>query len=152
MVALLLLLLFVAGFWMLNQTLDTVVILGRNFVNLPSYPLPIDVWTYHDGSYTLLWTAYLGLVIWEITPWKPGHLTSGRIIIALLGFATLTAGLWLAQDTMNAVLVLNRKYVDFPFFLASGDIYVSRDISILLVALGFVGFHTLVRVSHKQMT
>lgn len=64
----------------------------------------------------------------------------------------LTAGLWLAQDTMNAVLVLNRKYVDFPFFLASGDVYMSRDISVLLVALGFVGFQTLVRVSHKRET
>lgn len=145
--ALLLLALFAAGFWILNQTLDAVLSLHRSFVDLPFYPVPIDVWTYHDYGFALLWFSFVGFVFWETTPWKSGHLTGGRALISLVGFAVLTGGLWLSQDLMNAVLVLGRGYVDFPFFVERLDVWATRDVVNLLTSGGFVVFFTLIRVA-----
>jgi hypothetical protein len=150
LIAVVLLGLFAAGFWVLNQTMDAVVLLHRAYVEVPFYPAPIDVWTYHDYGFALLWVAYVGLILWEITPWKPGRLTSGRVLIGLFGFALLTAGLWLSQDAMNAELVLHRSFVDLPFFLTSVDLYVTRDLAVLLVGAAFVGFYALIRVSKRE--
>ncbi|MBI4257515.1 MAG: hypothetical protein HY619_01040 [Thaumarchaeota archaeon] len=130
--------------------MNSVVLLGRDYVDLPFYSLRVDVWFYHDVSYILLWLSYAGFVIWEITPWRKGRLTSGRVVIALSGFALLTAGLWLTQDVMNAVLILNRAYVDFPFFAWKPDLYNARDAARLLIILGFVGFYSLIRVSGED--
>ena len=149
-VSVLLLATFVVGFWMLEQTMNSVVIFGRDYVDLPFYGLRIDVWFYHDISYALLWISYVGFVFREITPWRKGEMTSGRVLIALLGFASLTAGLWLTQDTMNAVLTLGRSYVDFPFFAWKPDLHNARDAARMLVILGYVGFHVLVRVARRS--
>ena len=146
MLALLILAMVALGLWMLNQVIDSVSILGRSFVDVPGYPAQVDVWTYHDAAYALLWTSYAILVLWEITPWKPGRLTSGRVAIALFGFALLTAGLWLSQDLMNAVLILHRQSVDLPFFVASLDLYQARDLAVLLSTLSFIGFYVLTRI------
>jgi hypothetical protein len=135
---------------MLNQTLDSVVILGRDYVNIPSYPLPISVWPYHDAAYALLWLSYFGFVLWDVTSWKHGHLIGG-VVVALFGFSLLTAGLWLAQDTMNAVLILGRTFVDYPFLLARLDTFGSRDASVLLVVLGFIAYFALRRVAKQGL-
>ncbi len=136
-----------AGLWMLNQVLDSVAIFGRAYVDVPGYPAQVDVWTYHDTAYTLLWVSYIGLVLWEITPWKPGHLRVGRVVIALLGFAILTAGLWISQDLMNAVLTLHRSTVDLPFFVVTLDLFQTRDLVILLTSLAYFVFYILSRVA-----
>ena len=107
LITLSLLLMFIIGFWMLEQTMNSVVILKRDFVDL-AFDRRMDVWRYHDISYGLLWVSYVGFVLREITPWRKGELTSSGVIISLLGFASLTAGLFLSQDTMNAVLILDR--------------------------------------------
>ncbi|MDE1852918.1 MAG: hypothetical protein KGI38_04115 [Thaumarchaeota archaeon] len=149
-VAFILLLMLSVGFWMLNQVLDAVVILGRSYVDVPGYPAQVSVWVYHDAAYTLLWVSYVGLVLWEITPWKPNQRTVGRVLIALFGFALLTAGLWLSQDLMNAVLVLHRPLVDFPFFITSVDWYATRDVIMLLTVLAYIMFYALIRVSRPE--
>ncbi|HKT22331.1 MAG TPA: hypothetical protein VJR06_06980 [Nitrososphaerales archaeon] len=141
--------LFIAGFWMLSQTLDAVVVLGRGYVNIPSYPLPVSVWPYHDAAYLLLWISYVGFVLWDIAPWMGGRFTASRTVIALFGFSLLTSGLWLAQDTMNAVLVLGRDFVDYPFLLASPDVHITRDASTLLVVIGFLAYFALDRVAFR---
>jgi len=115
------------GYWMIVQTMNAVVLLKRDYVDLPIHGLQLDVWLYHDAAYAPLWLSYVGIVVWEVVPWKKGRLTSGRVIISLLGFAVLTAGLWLIQDIMNAVLILKRNYVDMPFFAMSPDLYNTRS-------------------------
>ncbi len=149
-VAFILLLMLSLGLWMLNQVLDSVVILGRNYVDVPGYPAQVGVWAYHDAAYALLWISYVGLVLWEITPWKPGQLTPGRVMVALFGFALLTAGLWISQDLMNAVLVLHRPLVDLPFFVTNLDLYATRDAVMLLTSLAYVIFYGLIRVSKAE--
>jgi hypothetical protein len=149
-VAFIILLMLSVGFWMLNQVLDSVVILGRNYVDVPGYPAQVNVWTYHDAAYTLLWVSYVGLVLWEITPWKPGQRSVGRVVIALLGFALLTAGLWISQDLMNAVLSLHRSFVDLPFFVTTLDLYETRDAVMLLTVLAYMSFYALIRVSRTD--
>lgn len=146
----LLLCVFVVGYWMLEQTMNSVVLLRRGFVDLPFQALRLDVWFYHDVAYALLWLSYVGFVVWEVVPWRKGRLTSGRVFISVLGFAVLTAGLWLIQDVMNAVLILNKNYVDMPFFVSSLDIYNTRDLATLLVFLGFIGFFVLIRLSRED--
>ena len=141
--------LFIAGYWMLSQTLNAVVIFGRDYVDIPSFPLPVSVWPYHDMAYALLWISYVGFVLWDILPWRRGHLTAARTVVALIGFSILTAGLWLAQDTMNAVLVLGRAFVDYPFLLVRFDVYESMNVASLLVALGFIGYFGLRMVAGK---
>ncbi len=128
------------GVWTLYQTMNSVVSLDRGYVNVPFYPLPVDVWSYHDISYTLIWLAYIGFVIWKTTPWKSGSLTTGRVLVALIGFALVTAGLWLTQDVMNAVLMLGRQFIDLPFFAARLDLLNAADAGQVLVLLGFVWF------------
>ncbi|MDG6956807.1 MAG: hypothetical protein JRN11_08300 [Nitrososphaerota archaeon] len=150
LLALFLLAMVAIGFWMLNQVLDSVVIFGRSFVNVPGYPAPVSVWTYHDAAFSLLWVAYAGLVAWEMTPWAPGQLTSGRVLIAIFGFALLTAGLWISQDLMNAILILNRTYVDLPFFLGRLDQYQTRDAVSTLVILSYVSFYVLIRIARPE--
>ncbi len=149
-VALLGLAMLTAGLWMLNQVLDSVVAFGRGYVDFPYYPAHVDIWFYHDIAYALLWVAYAGLVLWEVAPWRNRQLGVGRFIIALLGFAILTAGLWLSQDLMNAVLVLHRSYVDLPFSIASTDLYQTRDIATTLVVLAYVGFFALDRATRRD--
>ena len=73
-------------------------------------------------------------------------MTRGMVIIALLGFASLTAGLWLTQDVMNAVFSLNRSYVDLPFFAFKSDLYTVRDAARMLIILGYVLFYALIRL------
>lgn len=138
------------GLWMLNQVIDSVSILGRSFVDVPGYPAQVSVWTYHDAAYGLLWISYVILVLWEITPWKPGRITSGRVVIALFGFALLTAGLWISQDLMNAVLALHRTSVDLPFFVTSLDLYQTRDLVVLLSALSYISFFVLTRIARAD--
>ena len=150
LLSLVLLLMLSLGLWGLNQALDSIIILGRNFVDVPGYPVQVSVWTYHDAAFALLWASYVGFVLWEVVPWRPRELTSGKIIIALLGFALLTAGLWLSQDLMNAVLVLNRTSVDLPFFIARLDLYQTRDLVIVLVSLSYITFFTLARVAKSD--
>jgi len=142
-------LLFALGFWALQQTLDSVVSLGRNFVDLPFGGMRTDVWTYHDLAYTLLWFSYVGLVVFEAAHWKPFRLTVSRVLASVFGFALLTSGLWLAQDVMDAVLVLNRDYVDMPFFVARLDLLNVRDLVSLLVTLGFLSFLCLIRLTDR---
>lgn len=77
-------------------------------------------------------------------------MTRGMVITALLGFACLTAGLWLTQDTMNAVLSLNRTYVDFPFFAWKSDLYTARDAARMLMILGFVLFYAFIRLFKRE--
>ena len=139
--------LFSVGFWTLNQTLDAVVSLDRAYVNVPFYPVPVDVWTYHDLSFTCLWLAYAGLAAWEIAPWRHGQMKLAGVVAALLGFLLLTAGLWLAQDIMNASLLSQRSFVDFPFFVERLDLLATRDVVLLLVSGGFVLFYVLTRIS-----
>ncbi|QQG48183.1 MAG: hypothetical protein HY247_05350 [archaeon] len=146
-VAAVLLGLFSAGYWALNQTLDSVTILHRAFVDLPFSPWRLDVWTYHDVAFTLLWVSYVGFALWEALPWRFAQHHVARAAIALFGFSVLTAGLWLAQDLMNAVLVLRRGYVDFPFFLSRPDLLATRDIVELLVPAGFLSLFALNRVA-----
>jgi hypothetical protein len=141
--------LFVLGFWALEQTLDSVVSLKRGYVDLPISGVRMDVWSYHDFAYVLLWVAFVGVVLFEAAHWKPFRLTVGRVVIPLLGFVFLTAGLWLSQDIMNAVLVLGRDYVDLPFFMAKPDLLVTRDLVTLLVVLGFLSFHSLSRLADR---
>jgi len=143
-----LLFMFIIGFWMLEQTMNSVVILKRDFVDL-AFNLRMDVWRYHDISYALLWLSYIGFVIREITPWKKGELTSGRVIISLLGFASLTAGLFLSQDVMNAVLILDRSYIDYPFFVWKPDLFNARDSARMLIIFGYVGFFALIRMARR---
>lgn len=143
-----LLFIFIIGFWMLEQTMNSVVILKRDFVDLP-FNLRMDVWRYHDISYGLLWISYVGFVMREITPWRKGELTSSGVIISLLGFASLTAGLFLSQDTMNAVLILDRAYVDYPFFVWKPDLFNARDSARMLVIFGYVGFFALIRIARR---
>lgn len=145
-----LLIMFVVGHWMLEQTMNSVVILKRNYVDVPFYFLQVDVWLYHDLAYALIWLSYLGLISCEITPWRRVQLTRGMVITALLGFACLTAGLWLTQDTMNAVLSLNRTYVDFPFFAWKSDLYTARDAARMLMILGFVLFYAFIRLFKRE--
>ncbi|MDV3293291.1 MAG: hypothetical protein LYZ70_03380 [Nitrososphaerales archaeon] len=139
-VVLLLLAGLVIGAWALYQTMNAVVALGRNYVNLPFYPLPIDVWSYHDAAYSLIWLAYIGFVLRKVTPWRSGSLTTGRVIVSLAGFASVTAGLWLRQDVMNAVLVMGRQFIDLPFFAARLDLLNAANTGELLVLVGFVFF------------
>lgn len=139
-VVILLLVVLVIGAWALYQTMNAVVALGRSYVNLPFYPLPIDVWSYHDMSYTLIWIAYVGFVLRKVTPWRSGSLTTGKVIVSLAGFAFVTAGLWLTQDVMNAVLVLGRQFIDLPFFAARLDLLNAANTGELLVLVGFVFF------------
>ena len=136
----------ITGLWMLNQVLDSVGFLGRSYVQLPGIPGEYDVWTYHDVAYALLWVSYIGLVLWE-NHWKSVRKTVGRVEIAILGFAFLTAGLWISQDFMNAVLVLHRSFVDMPFFVDKLDLYQTRDLVILLTTLAFVSYYALSRVA-----
>ena len=138
---------FSLGFWMLNQVLDSVAILDRSSVDVPGFVVQIDVWTYHDAAYALLWSTFVLMVLWEIAPWKPGQLTTGRVLIALIGFAFLTAGLWVSQDIMNATLILHKSSVDLPFFLAKLDLYQSRDLVMLLTVDAFAGFYAFTRVA-----
>jgi len=137
----------VMGYWMVEPTMNAVVLLKRDYVDLPIHGLQLDVWFYHDAAYALLWLSYVGIVVWKIVPWKKGRLTSGRVVISLLGFAVLTAGLWLIQDVMNAVLILKRNYVDMPFFAMGLDLYNTRDLTTLCIILGFLGFFLLIRLS-----
>ena len=148
LITLSLLLMFIIGFWMLEQTMNSVVILKRDFVDL-AFDRRMDVWRYHDISYGLLWVSYVGFVLREITPWRKGELTSSGVIISLLGFASLTAGLFLSQDTMNAVLILNRSYVDYPFFVWKPDLFNARDSARMLVIFGYVGFFALIRIARR---
>ena len=148
LITLSLLLMFIIGFWMLEQTMNSVVILKRDFVDL-AFDRRMDVWRYHDISYGLLWVSYVGFVLREITPWRKGELTSSGVIISLLGFASLTAGLFLSQDTMNAVLILNRSFVDYPFFVWKPDLFNARDSARMLVIFGYVGFFALIRMARR---
>lgn len=148
LVVLPLLFIFFIGFWMLEQTMNSVVILKRDFVDLP-FNLRMDVWRYHDISYGLLWISYVGFVLREITPWRKGELTSSGVVISLLGFASLTAGLFLSQDVMNAVLILDRAYIDFPFFVWKPDLFNARDSARMLIIFGYVGFFALIRVARR---
>jgi len=148
LITLSLLLMFIIGFWMLEQTMNSVVILKRDFVDL-AFDRRMDVWRYHDISYGLLWVSYVGFVLREITPWRKGELTSSGVIISLLGFASLTAGLFLSQDTMNAVLILNRSFVDYPFFVWKPDLFNARDSARMLVIFGYVGFFALIRIARR---
>ena len=143
-----LLFMFIIGFWMLEQTMNSVVILKRDFVDL-AFNRRMDVWRYHDISYGLLWLSYVGFVLREITPWRKGELTSSGVIISLLGFASLTAGLFLSQDTMNAVLILDRTFVDYPFFVWKPDLFNARDSARMLVIFGYVGFFALIRIARR---
>ncbi len=143
-----LLLMFVIGFWMLEQTMNSVVILKRDFVDL-AFDRRMDVWRYHDISYGLLWVSYVGFVLREITPWRKGELTSSGVIISLLGFASLTAGLFLSQDVMNAVLILDRAYIDYPFFVWKPDLFNARDSARMLIIFGYVGFFALIRIARR---
>ena len=135
---------------MLNQVLDSVIVFGRGSVDVPGFPTPVDVWSYHDAAYALLWLVYVILVLWEIAPWKPGRLTIGKVIITLFGFALLTSALWISQDLMNAVLNQSRASVDLPFFVAKLDLYQTRDAVMLLVLLSFVSFYILNRVTRQD--
>jgi len=143
-----LLVMFFIGFWMLEQTMNSVVILKRDFVDLP-FNLRMDVWRYHDIAYGLLWLSYVGFVLREVTPWRKGELTSSGVIISLLGFASLTAGLFLSQDVMNAVLILDRAYIDFPFFVWKPDLFNARDSARMLIIFGYVGFFALIRIFRR---
>lgn len=147
LVAVFLLGLFAAGFWTLNQTLDAVVVLNRAFVDVPLYPAQVDVWSYHDVSFSFLWVSYVGLVLWELTPWRPGNLKLAGVAAALLGFTILTAGLWLAQDIMNAAILSHRAYVDLPFFVERLDLLAIRDFVLLLTTGGFLLFYVMTRVT-----
>ena len=149
-VALIFLAMISGGLWMLGQVLDSVVILGRSTVNIPGFPASVSVWFYHDVSYTLLWAAYVGLVVWEIRPWRPGQITGWRFVIILFGFALLTAALWISQDLMNAVLDLHRTTVDLPFFAGTLDEYQTRDLVFALVALSYVGFYALISATKQE--
>ena len=137
---------FVIGFWMLNQVLDAAVFIGREFVTAPWFSGQVDVWTYHDLAYLLLWGGYLGLATLAVEPWVPGNLSNGRVVATLLGFLLLTAGLWLAQDSMNASLVSGRAFVDLPFFASRLDLYQTRDAVDLLVGGGFLVFYALLHL------
>jgi len=143
-----LLFIFVIGFWMLEQTMNSVVILKRDFVDL-AFNRRMDVWRYHDISYGLLWVSYVGFVLREITPWRKGELSSSGVIISLLGFASLTAGLFLSQDVMNAVLILDRAYIDYPFFVWKPDLFNARDSARMLIIFGYVGFFALIRIARR---
>ncbi len=143
-----LLFMFIIGFWMLEQTMNSVVILKRDFVDL-AFNRRMDVWRYHDISYGLLWLSYVGFVIREVTPWRKGELTRSGVIISLLGFASLTAGLFLSQDVMNAVLILDRAYIDYPFFVWKPDLFNARDSARMLVIFGYVGFFALIRIARR---
>ena len=140
---------FAIGLWMLEQTMNSVVILRRDFVDVPFDGLQVDVWFYHDVAYVLLWLSYVGFVLLETAPWRR-QLTLGRASASVLGFISVTAGLWLTQDTMNAVLSLNLTHVDFPFFVLKPDLYNARDAARLLVLLGFVGFYALSRATRND--
>lgn len=140
-----LLFLFIVGYWMLEQTMNAVVILHRDYVDVPFYGLQIDVWFYHDIAYVLIWLSYIAFFSYETTPWKRGLSTSQKVLIALPGFACLTAGLWVTQDTMNAVLSLHRTYIDFPFFALKPDVYSARDVGRMLIFIGFLLVYTLSR-------
>ena len=135
---------FTAGYWMVEQTMNSVVHFGRDFVNIPYYEGTLNVWLYHDVAYTLLWISYIISVVKEVK--NDGiHITRNLILVAIVGFALLTAGLWLTQDTMVAVLSYNRAYVDLPFFALQLDLYNIRDSARLLTILGFLTFYTLGR-------
>jgi hypothetical protein len=135
---------FIAGYWMLDQTLNSVINLRRDYVHLPFYEGTINVWLYHDIAYTFLWVSYIISVIKEV---KNGEikLSKDLIIIAIIGFALLTAGLWLIQDAMVAVLSYDRLYVDLPFFALKTDLYNLRAGANILIFLGFLIFYTLGR-------
>ncbi len=150
LLAILVLFTIASGLWALDQVFDSVIVLGRDFVNLPFSGTPVDVWTYHDIAYVLLWVSYVALVTWEVTPWRPGHLTNGKVVAAFVGFVLLTAGLWLTQDTMNAVLTLHRSTIDLPFFVMGLDLYQSRDLILLLTTLSYVGFYATIRVTRSS--
>jgi hypothetical protein len=142
--ALLILSTFTAGYWMVEQTMNSVVHFNRDYVDLPNYSGSVNVWLYHDVAYTLLWIAYVLLVVKEVKS-DGMPLTKNLIIITILGFALLTAGLWLTQDAMIAVLSYDRTYVDLPFFALKPDLYSLRDAARLLIILGFLSFYTLGR-------
>ncbi len=135
---------FITGYWMLEQTLNSVIHLRRDYVHLPFYEGTINVWFYHDIAYTLLWISYIISVIKEV---KNGELKLSRdlIIVAIIGFALLTAGLWLIQDAMVAVLSYDRLYVDLPFFALKTDLYNLRAGANMLIFLGFLTFYILGR-------
>ena len=126
--------------------MNSVVILKRDFVDIPFHGLKIDVWFYHDVAYALLWISFITFVLARsTTPWKRGLSTPRKVIVALPGFASLTAGLWITQDTMNSALSLNRIYVDFPFFALKLDLFGARDAGRLLVFVGFLLVHVISR-------
>jgi hypothetical protein len=135
---------FTAGYWMVEQTMNAVIHFRRDFVNLPYYDRTINVWLYHDIAYTLLWISYIVSVLTEVKNDRL-HVTGNLILVAIIGFALLTAGLWLTQDTMVAVLSYNRAYVDLPFFALQLDLYNIRDSARLLTFLGFLTFYTIKR-------
>ena len=141
--------LFVLGFWALEQTMFAVAILGRDYVNLPFGPATLDVWTYHDIAYSLIWLAYVGVVAFEALRWRPFRFTVPRVLVSLFGFAVVTAGLWLSQDMMNSVLVLGRGYVDMPFYVARPDLLNTMSLVTLLVPLGFISFFALVQLIER---
>lgn len=142
---LVLLAVFAAGLWSLNQVLDSVIALGRGYVNVPGFTGPVSVWSYHDFSYAALWGSYTGLVVLDAKPWRPGGITIPRVLAFLAGFVVLTAGLWISQDVMNAALILHRTVVDLPFFVTSLDLYQARTLVVLLVCLPLVAYYSLTR-------
>ena len=144
LLALMILSTFTAGYWMVEQTMNAVIQHKRDYVDLPNYSGTVNVWIYHDIAYSLLWIAYLILIIKEIKS-DGVYLTKNLIITTVFGFALLTAGLWLTQDAMIAVLSYDRAYVDLPFFALKPDLYSLRDASRLLIILGFLSFYTLGR-------
>jgi hypothetical protein len=129
---------------MVEQTMNTVIQFRRDYVHVPYYEGTLNVWLYHDIAYTLLWVSYIISVVKEVK--NDGiHITRNLILVAIIGFALLTAGLWLTQDTMVAVLSYSREYVDLPFFALKLDLYNIRDGARLLSFLGFLIFYILGR-------
>ncbi len=82
-----------------------------------------------------------------VTTWRLGHLTNARVLAMLFGFVLLTAGLWLAQDAMNASLILGRDYVDLPFFSGRMNLYQTKDCVDLLICLGYLSCFSLTRIA-----
>jgi hypothetical protein len=135
---------------MFSQTLDSALFLDRGYVNFPGSGAQVDVWVWHDYSYVLLWGAYVGLITLDTEPWHRGRSSARRVIAMLTGFVLLTAGLWLAQDAMNASLVMGRTYVDLPFYASRLDLYQARDLVVLLVCGGYLAFYALARAGAAE--
>lgn len=129
---------------MVEQTMNSVINFRRDYVNIPYYEGTVNVWMYHDVAYTLLWTSYIISIVKEVKS-DGVHVTKNLIMVAIIGFALLTAGLWLTQDAMIAALSYSRTYVDLPFFALKPDLYNLRDGARLLTVLGFLTFYTLGR-------